>query len=386
MTEPPQRLAPLHITLHRSPRSALRAKSVRAGTVHVPLTWAMIEALSPEERAIFDAVIDHSEGTQRCFESERSRTATMFVRFSMLVGGVAHVEFDADEVTDETIGAALRATLQREIAHREALAAAIRDDMRHHVKVLGTGLTGPAETLAMRPGPRHPMLDEMLALRREQQEREAAEHEATENKRKAALRAEYLALPDEALIRRSHPTVTPWRWEPVRAPGGVERRDDDVIDVERRAERLAHEANALLDAELAPHREALRDYVQLNPELAQRFAADADGNILPLHIASHMMRNLGDVAKGASSRARPSSPHTGEAASSALPCLNPRDEDASAFDAVKRRVTLAANSLPHGVTCAVSSLRGPVSAPYVIISIASPIFGHHYISVTFSSR
>lgn len=243
-------LKTLSVILHRDIVDAMRDGSVRAGTVTVPLSPKMLADLTPDERDLLAAL-----------DSRVESDGALVILFGKLTDmpQSGFVPFHDGEVTEASVVGALRAALAPEIAVRENFARELRAtyntliDEMGNITRLGTGVH---MHLAARPGPRHPALDELDAHAKEQRARHWREHEAKRRAAEAAereniarARAVYIALPDEALVRLGD--GTPPRWEPVRPSWAKPKTDswrtpepDEAVDiVERRAERLAHEAN-----------------------------------------------------------------------------------------------------------------------------------------------
>lgn len=235
----------LSVTLHRDPGDAMRAGSVRAGSVTVPLTAAMLDALTADEREMFTAL-----------ESRVDADGALVVRFDKLwklpPSGV--LPFSGDEVTADAVVGAIRAAIAREVARREELAREIRWNFKQFIdlgdgRIVHSGSSYPA-LLAARPGPRHPALGELDAfsqtemrrIRNEARAAEAAAEAAAEQKLLDARKA-YLALTDEELVRYDA-SANPPGWTPV-LPSWEDPGDDDeaVSIVMSRAKRLALAAN-----------------------------------------------------------------------------------------------------------------------------------------------
>lgn len=362
----PRELSPIHVALTRSAAAALRRGSVMAGTIYRPLTTTILASLSADERAIFDDVASDGESLAGYFNKP-------LLRLSRLGrSGKIGLDIDTDEVTDDVILSALRARLGEEIAYREELAKSVREDMARHANGRGTELWGTAAELARRPGPRHPTLGDVFAAREAREALEQDEARKVVEARKVARRAEYIALTDTQLISVSG--TTPPRHAPVMPDPCVERDEAVTVQVQR-AERLAREANELVERTVAPDREALLEFARTVPEFALPLQAGED-------VTAGVARYIGKSIEVAVRRLRQhvvsTSVHSGMGERPVIGMLAP----SQALQNARASIVQTVNDLPmpRSVRCEVSPLYGP--PPYVVVTVSSTLFPSMRISVS----
>lgn len=363
----PPALPKIHITIRRSPREALAAGDTHAGEARVPLTRAMIDALTPEERMIFNHIdVVTTEGS----------AALSFARFGEASDSA--LPFAADEVSEATVTAALRSVIATEIVRRENLAAEIRanfgsfigpDGYVAHVEYRAPG------HLRRTVGPQHAALDELGAFSEEARRRIAAKREAQEE-RNAAERLrldldainEYIARSDDKLIHRSQHTSGVW-W-----PYGY--RTSMAHDPLTLAALRAQNEHAVQLAKAANERdmESMREFARAVPELAPLVAEGYDVTEGVIRHTVAALRSKINSAEGVVGFDVLDSP--------------PRDDadnpDVEAADITTWRAVKAAVggvTLPPGATVEVSRIRGSAHTPYVLVTLSSQRFGSRYLAV-----
>lgn len=355
----------IHIIVQRELAQALAADDIHAGTVLVPLTRAMLNALSPEERGVFNAL------------SLAPVEGAVCLSFAELHAVPAHaLPFSSDVVNEATVTAALRKALAAEVAHREALAAKIRANPDAYVRSDGSiQRFTEVDHLAKSPGPPHPALAEIAALAEEKRRAYAAKR-AADNARSHAEYVErtmqevdaYLARSDADLVRRESDRG---RWVSICHSCTMNLPADKRAALSQKVERagqLAEEAN---QRDVEAMREFARSLSALAPLVGEGY--NVTEGVLR-HVVEELMRAIDEGAEGVMS----ASPGT------RMPPGNADNPDVAAGDVVTRReieTAVAAVPTPAGSTVTVSRIRGDSANPYVVVTLAVPGADRRFITV-----